>query len=72
MAKRGEDKKKKKKFTKQAILELLEGNEIDLSMSDLTSSTLPIKELVRGQYNSLHVHARMHVHGGHDLFMQMK
>lgn len=45
MAKKGDDKKQKK-FTKQAITELLDGNEIDLSMSDLTSATVPVKELV--------------------------
>ena len=45
MAKKG-DGKKQKKFTKQAITELLDGNEIDLSMSDLTSATVPVKELV--------------------------
>ena len=45
MAKRGEEKKKKK-LTKQAILELLDGNDIDLSMSDLTTTILPVKELV--------------------------
>lgn len=45
MAQRG-DRKKKKKLTKQAILDLLNENEIDLSMSDLTTATLPVKELV--------------------------
>ena len=45
MAKRG-DQKKKKKLTKQAIIDLLDDNEIDLSMSDLTTATLPVKELV--------------------------
>ena len=39
-------KKKKKKLTKQAILELLDGNDIDLSMSDITADSLPVKELV--------------------------
>lgn len=40
------DGKKKKKLTKQAIIDLLDENEIDLSMSDLTTATLPVKELV--------------------------
>ncbi len=41
------DGKKKKKLTKQAIIDLLDENEIDLSMSDLTTATLPVKELVQ-------------------------
>ena len=45
MAQKG-DGKKKKKITKQAIIDLLDDNEIDLSMSDLTTTTLPVKELV--------------------------
>ena len=43
------DGKKKKKLTKQAIIDLLDENELDLSMSDLTTATLPVKELVRNQ-----------------------
>ena len=46
MATKGGDKRKKK-LTKQDIVDLLDGNEIDLSMSDLSPSTLPIKELVQ-------------------------
>ena len=52
MAKQGSEKKKKK-LTKQAIIDLLDDNEIDLSMSDLTAATLPVKELVNLKRSSI-------------------